>query len=258
MPLSKIDEFSPIAFDSLKNQTFKDFICHILCGQLSNTEKERLTELVSDDNRFIIHYLELGGVSFALNYGINLVKTKYIARMDSDDVCHPTRFEKQLKFLEENPNYAVVGSKVAIIDKSGEKTNQEFKFFEDDKEIRRALKYRMPLCHPVLIFRTDTLIAEKGYLYGNNSEDHELFLRIARDPNNLFKNLPDLLLNYRKHSSQATDMRNSKQSYCDNGGFRFTEFLLTWNPIYLIGILAIHPWMRRMREMIRNIKEIFS
>lgn len=258
MPVKVIHEFLPIAIDSLKDQTFKDFICHILCGHLTEDELKHLNELVSDDDRFILHRLHLDGITFALNYGLNLVKTKYVARMDSDDISHPTRFEKQWRFLEENPNYVMVGSKVSIIDEYGEKTNQIFKFFEDNKEIRRALKYRMPLCHPVLMFRTETLFANRGYLYGNNSEDHELFFRIARDPHNLFKNLPDQLLSYRKHDIQGTDMSNARQSFCDNGGFHFTEFLLTWNPLYLIGIIAIHPLLRKGRHIIRNVKSIFN
>ena len=258
MPVRKVCEFTPIAVLSLKNQTYKEFICHVICGHLTDGEIKRLSQLVSDDERFILHALNLDGIAFALNYGLNMVKTRYVARMDTDDISHPTRFEEQLKFLEENPNYVVVGSKVDIIDEHGEKTKQEFKFFEDDKAIRRALKYRMPLCHPGVTFRASTMFANKGYLIGNNSEDHELYMRIARDPNNLFKNLPNMLLSYRKHASQATDMSNSRQSFCDNGGFRFTEFLLTWNPIYLIGIVAIHPLMRKGREMIRSIKENFS
>ena len=254
MPVSAVDEFLPIAVDSIQNQTFKDFVCHILCGHLTEDELRRLSELVSGDDRFVLHQLHLNGIAFALNYGLNLVKTKYVARMDSDDISHPTRFEKQLNFLEGNPNYVMVGSRVIIVDEHGEKINQNFKFFEDDKEIKRALKYRMPLCHPVVMFCADTLFANKGYLYGNNSEDHELYLRIARNPNNLFQNLPDLLLSYRKHDEQATDMINSKQSFIDNSGFRFTEFLRTWNPLYLIGIVAIHPFFRKCRELIREVK----
>ncbi len=258
MPVLSVDEFLQISIDSIKNQTFKDFVCHILCGQLSEDELKRLSELVSGDDRFVLHHLQLNGITFALNYGLNLVKTKYVARMDSDDICSPARFEKQLNFLEGNPNYVMVGSRVIIIDEHGEKSNQNFKFFEDDKEIRRALKYRMPFCHPVMMFRADTLFANRGYLYGNNSEDHELYLRIARNPNNLFKNLPDQLLSYRKHgSTQATDMSKAKQSFCDNGGFRFTEFLLTWNPLYLIGIIAIHPLLRKGRNLIRKVKGFF-
>ena len=210
--------------------------------------------LISEDTRFFLHHLNLDGISFALNYGLNLVKTKYMARMDCDDICHINRFEKQLIFLEKNHKYALVGSKVDLIDEDGKKLGQKFKFFENDKDIRRAIKYRMPLCHPAITFRTDVLLKHKGYLYGNSSEDHELFLRIARDPKNLFKNLPDNLFSYRKHENQLTDYKNARKSYYELGGFLFSEFLLTWNPLYLIGIIASHPFLRKLRYVIRKFK----
>ena len=47
----------------------------------------------------------------------------------------------------------MVGCRVKIIDDNSQETVQKFKFFKDNKNIRRALKYRMPMCHPALIFR---------------------------------------------------------------------------------------------------------
>ena len=252
MPVAAVDEFLPIAVDSIKNQTFKDFVCHILCGQLTEDELKRLNGFVSGDDRFVLHHLHLNGITFALNYGLNLVKTKYVARMDSDDISHPARFEKQLTFLEGNTNYVAVGCRVTLVDTCGETVNQKFKFFENNQEIRRALKYRMPLCHPAMIFRTDTLFAHRGYMYGNTAEDHELFLRIARNPNNLLKNLPDQLFSYRRHTNQLTDMNNAKKAYCNIGGFMFTELLLTWHPAYLLGIVASHPLLRKFRAFLRQ------
>ena len=254
MPVAAVDEFLPIAIASIQKQTFKDFVCHILCGQLTESQLKSLSELVSGDDRFVLHQLHLGGITFALNYGLNLVKTKYVARMDGDDISHPARFEKQLTFLEGNTNYVAVGCRVTLVDASGETVIQKFKFFEDDREIRRALKYRMPLCHPAMIFRTDTLLSHLGYMYGNSAEDHELYLRIARNPNHLFKNLPEHLFSYRKHGNQLTDMSNAKKAYCNIGGFMFTEFLLTLNPIYLIGVFANHPSIRNIRQIIRKLK----
>lgn len=257
MPVSSADEFLQISIDAIKNQTFKGFVCHLLCRKLNDEELKCINRLISDDERFVLTQLNLDGIAFALNYGLNLVKTKYVARMDADDTCHPARFEKQLNFLEGNPNYVMVGCRVLMINEQGEKTIQQFKFFEGNKNIRRALKYRMPLCHPAVIFRTDTLFAYKGYMYGNTSEDHELYLRIARNPNNLFENLPDYLFNYRRNKNQLTDMKNALNSFQNIGGFLFTEFLRTWNPLYLIGIVAIHPFFRKIRKLMREVKTVF-
>jgi glycosyltransferase involved in cell wall biosynthesis len=257
MPVSSVDEFLQISIDAIKNQTFKGFVCHVLCRKLNDEELKCINRLISDDERFVLTQLNLDGIAFALNYGLNLVKTKYVARMDADDTCHPARFEKQLNFLEGNPNYVMVGCRVLMINEQGEKTIQQFKFFEGNKNIRRALKYRMPLCHPAVIFRTDTLFAYKGYMYGNTAEDHELYLRIARNPNNLFENLPDYLLNYRRNKNQLTDMKNALKSFQNIGGFLFTEFLRTWNPLYLIGIVASHPFFRKSRKLMREVKTVF-
>lgn len=248
MPVARIDRFLPIAIDSLKNQTFDKFICHILTGQLDTSSMQKLESLIFNDCRFIVHQLSLGGIAFALNYGLNLSKSKYIARMDGDDVSHPLRFEKQIKFLEQNPSYVAVGCRVELIDQDGAPINKAFKFYEDNFEIRGALKYRMPLCHPAMIFRASSLISNNGYLYGNTAEDHELYLRMARDNNNLFKNLPEKLFSYRKHQDQLTSIKRASKAYCDMAGYMFTEFLLSKNPIYLVGILANLPMLRKARN----------
>jgi hypothetical protein len=179
--------------------------------------------------------------------------------MDSDDISQPTRFEKQLNFLEENPNYVAIGCRVDLIDEFGEVIDGHyFKFFKGNKKIRSALKYRMPLCHPALMFRTKTLLANSGYMYGNTSEDHELYLRMARNPDNLFENLSENLHSYRKHSNQLSGYANSFNAYVNIAGFLFTEFLRTWNPIYVIGIVANNPILRKWRNKIREYNRRYA
>lgn len=59
------------------------------------------------------------GLGGALNEGLQYCEGDFIARMDSDDICHPERFEKQLAFFEENPEIDVIGSFVREVDLSG-------------------------------------------------------------------------------------------------------------------------------------------
>ena len=257
MPVASINKFLEISLNSIKNQTYKDFVCHIICRKLNSEDFQIIKSIVENDDRFIIHELELDGINFALNYGLNLVKTKYMARMDADDYSFPTRFEKQIQFLEDNPKCVMVGCRVEMVDDEDKKIIQKFKFYQGNKKIRRALKYRMPLCHPAVTFRTSTLFKYKGYMYGNTSEDHELYIRIARDPQNLFENIPEHLFNYRRNKYQLTDMRNAWDSFADIGGFLFTEFLRTWNLLYIVGIIAIHPFFRNFRKIYRDFKGKF-
>ena len=258
MPAAVVDRFLVEAVASLRSQTFSEFICFILVPRLTETQRKRLDEICQGDERFKVYVLKLGGIAFALNYGLNLVETKFVARMDADDICHPRRFEKQIEFLVSNPDYAMVGCGVRLIDGDGEFLEQQFKFFERDDEIRRALKYRMPLCHPAMMFRTDVLFLNKGYMYGNTAEDHELYLRIARNPNFRFKNLPEHLFSYRKHGSQLTDMKNARRAFYNMSGFMFTEFLITKNPSYFIGMFASHPFLRSARQFLRSLRLFFG
>lgn len=254
MPVLEVDNFLSVAIDSLKKQTFEDFECYILTGNLKDSETSKLNSFISNDLRFSIHNLTLKGIAFALNYGLNITKSKYLARMDADDISHPLRLEKQIDFLEKNPSYVVVGCRVQLVNNEGHPTNHVYKFFENDFEIRRALKYRNPMCHPALIFRTEAIMENKGYLYGNNCEDHELFLRMARNSKSKFKNLPDCLFSYRRHDNQLTDIKYAKKAYANIAGFMITEFLLTLNITYLIGVFAYHPILRKIRLNLKNIK----
>ena len=254
LPLGKIDEFLRPAIECIINQTFTDFVCYVLCNESLRKEEEYLKEICTNDSRFKLIFIKLGGISFALNYGINLSDSEYIARMDADDLCPIDRFERQIKFLDENLDYGVVGSRVLIIDELGNKSNRDFKFYESDEDIRSALKYRMPLCHPGLMFRSELLLSLKGYAYGHTSEDHELFLRVARLTHYKFYNIKDLVFSYRKHMFQLSTDKVASAAFKNISGFLFTEFLYEKNPKYILGMIASHPTMRSLRAFIRKMK----
>ena len=59
MPVSAVDEFFPIAIESIKNQTYRDYICHIICGDLEKDELDIINKYISGDDRFELHHLEL-------------------------------------------------------------------------------------------------------------------------------------------------------------------------------------------------------
>lgn len=99
------------AIDSVLNQTYKDFEFIILNdGSPDNTDEiinkykdKRIRYYKNDKNR---------GISYSRNRVTKLARGKYIMIMDDDDVCLPRRMEKQVKFLEENPNIDVVAGQI--------------------------------------------------------------------------------------------------------------------------------------------------
>ncbi|WP_206951085.1 glycosyltransferase [Trinickia acidisoli] len=118
------------------------------------------------------------GLAAALNYGLTAAKYDLIARMDSDDICHPDRFEVQLKALAAEPAVDVICSWHAEFEVEGEvlatKRTPEF-----HGQIARYLNYRNIISHPTIVLRRDLLMSVGGY---NESvgllEDYDLYLKL--------------------------------------------------------------------------------
>jgi hypothetical protein len=102
------------------------------------------------------------------------------------------------------------------------------------------------------MFRKSALLSVQGYKYGHTSEDHEMFIRMARNPKIGFYNMDKVLFEHRRHDQQGTGLSRINVSYVEISGFLFTEFLLTHSPKYLFGMFVVHPWVRRTRMVLRK------
>lgn len=240
------------AVQSLIGQTFTDFeVIFLVTESCYDAFKAELESFDFGSIHVSAYSIKLKGLSFALNIGIEKAEGEYLARMDIDDVSSIRRFEEQVAVLKNNPEIGVVGCRVKIISEESLPLPFDFKFYQHDLEIRRALRYRNSLCHPALMFRKSTLLDVGGYKFGGYSEDHELFLRIARFTTYKFYNLPDILFYYRRHAAQATNSRNAWRAFRDVSGFLYTEFLYSLHPLCLLGMAAIFPPLRRLRNLFR-------
>jgi len=254
MPLARVDGFFRKTLKSVLEQTYCDYELIIVCTEeiADLAGKEIILAGLGDKTRVIA--TTLGGVAFAANLGIAASSGRYVARWDSDDLCEKDRLMLQAEYLNQNPEVAVLGTRVVIIDEDDQPVlNHHFKFFECDREIRRALKYRQPLLQSSLMFRREVLFDVKGYLYGHTSEDHEMFIRIARNKRIKFYNLPNVITSYRRHPKQLSDYSKRKIHFAEISAFMFCEFILTKNIMYLFGILAVHPFFRRTRQLWRSL-----
>jgi len=121
------------------------------------------------------------GLVAALTTGWKASRGTYIARMDADDTCHPSRLRRQADFLDRHPEIGVVGSAATMPDTG---SNEGYRRYTDWvnglihwRQIRRAQFIESPLIHPTVMFRREVMERFGGYREGPFPEDYELWLR---------------------------------------------------------------------------------
>jgi len=155
----------------------------------------------------VVHQSNLG-LTRSLNRGIKLAQGEYIARMDADDIALPERLERQVEFMEANPDVGVVGTAYYEIDSRGKIVGKKV-FPLQDRELRRALIRYNPLFHGSVMIRK--AVFEKVGLYNESfirSQDYELWFRIAKH----FKlaNLPEPLM-MRRYGAANISVASERQ-----------------------------------------------
>lgn len=118
------------------------------------------------------------GLGNALRLGTNYVTTNWIARMDSDDYSVPNRFQKQLEFIINNPDVAVVGGQIVEFSESINNPVGERRVPLTKKNIYNFMKWRSPFNHPTVFINKQKLDCVGGYIPFGNLEDYYLWVRI--------------------------------------------------------------------------------
>lgn len=199
------------AIDSILSQTFKDFEFIIVNDNPSSSElKQYLINVENSDDRVIVvTNKENIGLTKSLNIGLNKTNGRYIARMDADDISLPTRFEKQVKFMELNPDVIVCGTNIKLI--GNYKPFYIKPIFFNNIDIRGQMFHNSGFVHPSVFIRRSVLDLYKiSYDESYKSaQDYKLWYDL-RDKG-LFANLKEKLLSYRISNIQVTSILSSNQ-----------------------------------------------
>lgn len=213
LPVNRDDGYFDEAIESVLNQTYKNFEFIIIANNCADKLWEKTLEFKNRDSRVVAYRLDLGGLVFALNYGIEKAKGKYIARMDADDICYSERIFEQVKFLENNKNIDILGTQITLIDESSKVKNEKSSILaENMSEIIKISSYKCPLYHPTVMFRKDKILSLGGYKFAFYGEDYELWLRCIHN-GLVLHNLKNPLLYYRVHASQLSQFNNKKNKF---------------------------------------------
>lgn len=187
------------AIESIINQTYGDFEFIIVNDGSTDLSLEIIEKYASLDNRIRVVSRENHGLAYSLNESIRLARGEWIARMDSDDISLPSRFENQLLYIRKT-GVDICGGAAKLI---GYKTRQVWYRDETDSEIKLRLCFSSSFIHPTIMMRSELA---KKYCYDESYEqaqDYELWTRISAAGYKMANTSTPLLL-YRVHKSQIS------------------------------------------------------
>ena len=167
---------------SIEHQTVKpDEIIIVEDGPLPS----RLTKVISNYKNLTaisvksIKLKKNHGLGYALRYGVNGASYNLIARMDSDDICVPDRFENQLRAFKEDNQLVLIGGQVDEFSRNIENIVSKRWVPSSMEEIKSFMKYRNPFNHPTVMFKKNEILNSGNYHQIQGFEDYDLWARVV-------------------------------------------------------------------------------
>ena len=202
MPVYNAAPYLARAVESVLAQSFGDFEFLIHDDGSTDDSLKILHDYAAKDARMIVTTGANEGLAATLNRVIGTARAPLLARMDADDICLPDRFEKQVAYLDANPDCAVLGGCETTIDAAGYRI-ADVRVPRTHEEIdANNLRGIVSISHPTVMMRRDAVRHCGGYdpeLVP--TEDLDLWLRVAETGR--LANLPDIVLEYRIHGAAS-------------------------------------------------------
>lgn len=192
MPVYNARNFLRESIESILRQTYTDFVFLIIDDGSTDDSQNIICSFKDSRIRFLKNKLNRG-IVYTLNRGLDEIYTKYIIRMDADDIAFPTRIEELVNFMELNEDVVVCGSGYEIFGKDNKIQIPE----GSHEEILAKSLFYNPMNHPTTAIRLSS-IRDNGIFYSEkvpHAEDWMLWIKLMKIGR--FSNIPKVLLRYR-------------------------------------------------------------
>lgn len=218
-----------LALDSVYNQSFPPkeviivqdgFISHDLSTIINDFsfEKKNVISLIKPQNQ---------GLGLALRDGLAYVSTRWVARMDADDISLPNRFEKQIRYLKRHPNVKLLGGQICEFKEDPHKIVNRRIVPCNMLDIAKFIKWRNPFNHMTVMMEVESVKRAGNYRKFRGFEDYDLWNRMLTT-GCIFHNLPDNLVLARVNNAM----------YKRRGGFGYLKkYFRLKNDAQKLGII---------------------
>ncbi|OVE78950.1 hypothetical protein BVY00_01460 [bacterium G20] len=202
MPAWNNEAYIEAAVNSLIDQTYKDWELVVVNDYSNDKTGKVIDSLAKKDKRIrAFHNKQNIKQTRTRNFAISQAKGEYIALLDSDDERPPTSLEKQVKFLEANPDVVAVGTGAEICDIHMNRLNDRLYPLENE-QIRRTFFRYSPFCLASLMIRAKALDSPAYNPDVEPAEDIDLAMRLGMKGK--LANLPEILYRVRTHKQSVT------------------------------------------------------
>ena len=239
MPVHNGLPFLDEALSSILTQTFKELIV-IAVDDGSTDDSLKYLRQIADPRLQVIALNTCGGAGHARNLGIEMSKSEYIAFMDADDISLPERLERQVKYLDHNPDIGAVGTMASYFTHSGQ-TGFVPQIASDHNSIRGDLMAgRHAIINATLMIRAEVLKLLNGFKVLGNGDDTDFHLRLTEATR--VANLNEVLYLYRLNSQSSNllcrpiiHLRKEHALVCarcraaNQGEISFEDFSAQWH-----------------------------
>ena len=246
MGIYNCDQTLSEALDSITSQTFRDWQL-IMCDDGSTDNTYPIAEEYAkkhDEKVILLKNNENIGLNKTLNRCLEKANGDYIARMDGDDISLPTRLEKEVDFLDNNPAYAIVSTPMILFDENGD-------FGQNcliEKPSKRDFVRHSPVhCHGSCMIRRDAYLDVGGYTEDIRMlrfEDVNLWYKLYAK-GHIGVNLSEPL--YKMRDDRAAARRRSLKSRLSGAYVMYNGFRLFKFPWYMYGYVVLDFMMHLVK-----------
>ena len=192
------------------------------------------------------------GLGKALNKGLEHCSNEWIFRMDTDDICKADRFEKQIQFIQSNPDVVLFGGQILEFDQEPNDSTVIKSVPTTHAEIKKFAQKRCPFNHMTVAYKKSVITELGGYQHHLFMEDYNLWLRVIGQGYEV-ANLPDVILYARVGNGMHARRKGVEYIKSEKQLLNLKKELKLQNPIHANMLFLIRSAFRLMPSSLLGI-----